>query len=601
MMDWLSVRLDNKQNFKNIRKYNEALIKDSKQPVNKKETTEEMLDDMKDLDKKAEDARMKESKDTDLNKEFNEILEETTGIGKEKQYGKAKAEVAGKDKGRWDWAGIPPSAQDFVGLVYKFIGKGKIGDKQLKWIKKNLTDPFARAQIDISNARVSMANDFKELKKILKITSKDLNKKIPGEPFTVEQAVRVYTWTKQGINIPGLSKNDLKELNDFVENDSNLVNFADQLIKINKGEGYPKPDDSWLAGTVTTDLLTSLNTIVRAKYLKQWQTNVDQIFSETNLNKLEAVYGKGYRSALENILGRMKTGSNRGFKGDTLTGRFIDWINNSVGAIMFFNMRSAVLQTISSVNFINWSDNSVIQAAKAFANQPQYWGDVMKLAFANTPAQYARLMQKAASDLKNGRGNSKTNVSKIIYYGAVQNVMFNALQQALFALAFEDEEPDEEIKNKKYIGIANGMADSLLRGVGFHGAAIASVKNAILKIAQGGKAQDAAEELLKFSPPVSSKYKKIRGAGKTWDWDQKEMREKGWSLDNPAYLAIGQVISAATNIPLDRAIKKLTNIKDASDSNNEEWQRVANVLGWEKWELEWPKLQTKSKSKIKVY
>ena len=65
------------------------------------------------------------------------------------------------------------------------------------------------------------------------------------------------------------------------------------------------------------------------------------------------------------------------------------------------------------------------------------------------------------------------------------------------------------------------MADSLLRGVGFHGAAIASIKNAILKIAQGGKAQDAAEEILKISPPVSSKYKKIRGAGKAWDWDQK--------------------------------------------------------------------------------
>jgi len=719
MMDWLSVRLDNKQNFKNLRKYNEAIIKDSKQPINKEETTNQMLDDMKDLDKKAQDARMKESKDADLNKEFNEILEETTGIGKEKQYGKAKAEVAGKDKGKFDVIGIPPSAQDFVGLVYKFIGKGKVGDKQLKWIKKNLTDPFARAQIDISNARVSMANDFKELKKILKITSKDLNKKIPGEPFTIEQAIRVYTWTKQGMNIPGLSKNDLKELNDFVENDSNLVNFADQLIEINKGEGYPKPDDSWLAGTVTTDLLTSLNTVVRAKYLKQWQANVDQIFSETNLNKLEAIYGKGYRSALENMLGRMKTGSNRGFKGDTLTGRFIDWINNSVGAIMFFNMRSAVLQTISSVNFINWSDNSVIQAAKAFANQPQYWGDVVKLmnsdylierrnglkinvseadiaqiaaesknkgkafvskllklgflptqiadsfaiatggaafyrnrlnsllktgmsqskaetqafqdfreiseesqqssrpdrisaqqagpmgriilAFANTPAQYARLIHKAASDLKNGRGDAKTNVSKIIYYGMVQNVMFNALQQALFALAFEDEEPDEEIKNKKYANIINGMADSLLRGTGFAGAAVATVKNALFKMAEGKKAQDSVVELLSISPPISSKYKKVKSAGRTWDWNQKEMREKGWSFDNPAWLAIGQVISASTNVPVDRGIKKITNLKDAMDQENEEWMRIANALGWQKWELEWPKIQTKSKSKIKVY
>ena len=718
MMDWLSVRLDNKQNFKNLRKYNEAIIKDSRQPVNKKETTDKMLDDMRNLDKQAQDARIKKSNDADLSKEFNEILETTTGIGKEKQYGRAKAEVAGKGKGKFDFIGIPPSAQDFVGLMYKFIGKGKVGDTQLKWIKENLTDPFARAQIDISNARVAMANDFKELKKVLKISLKDLNKKIPGEPFTVGQAVRAYTWTKQGMNVPGLSKADLKELNEFVEADFNLVNFADQLIKINKGDGYPKPDDSWLGGTITTDLLTSLNTVVRAKYLKQWQANVDQVFSESNLNKLEAAYGKGYRSALENIIGRMKTGSNRGFKGDTLTGRFIDWINNSVGAIMFFNMRSAVLQTISSINFVNFTDNNPLKAAMAFGNQPQYWGDVtflmnsdylverrnglkinvseadiaeisatsknkakafvskvlklgflptqiadsfaiasggatfyrnrinsylkegmseakakeqafldfreiseesqqssrpdrisqqqagplgrIILAFANTPAQYARLMQKAASDLKNNRGDAKTNISKILYYGMVQNVMFNTLQQALFALAFDDEEPSDEALNKKYTGIVNGMADSLLRGLGFAGAAVSTVKNVIMKVAEGAEAQDAAIELLDISPPISSKIGKVKSAGRTWDWNKKEIYEKGWSLDNPAWLAIGQVVSAATNIPLDRGVRKLTNLKDATDSENEEWQRIANVLGWQKWELEWNKEKQK-KSKIKLY
>ena len=220
------------------------------------------------------------------------------------------------------------------------------------------------------------------------------------------------------------------------------------------------------------------------------------------------------------------------------------------------------------------------------------------LAFANTPAQYARLMQKAASDLKNRRGDDKTNISKILYYGMIQNVIFNALQQALFAIAFNDEEPDEEKKNAKYIGILNGMADSLLRGIGFHGAAIASIKNAIVKIAQGGKAQDAAIELLKISPPVSSKISKVRSAGRTWDWNKKEIKEKGWSLDNPAWLAMGQVTSASTNFPLDRLIRKLNNIRDASDANNEEWMRVANALGWEKWELEWTKPK-KSKKKIK--
>ena len=676
-----------------------------------------VLNKMKTLDVEAQDARIKFSKSKDLNLQFNDIIEKATGIGTEKRYGQTKARAVGADKGKFNLLGIPPSAQDFVGLTRYFAGKGKQGDETIAWVKENFLDPFARANIDISNARVALANDFKALKQLLGVSPKDLNKKITGEPYTVGNAVRVYTWIQQGMTIPGLSKADQKILEDYVTADENLVTFANELIAINKDNGYPKPTDGWLAGTITTDLLSGLNTVVRAKYLKQWQNNVDEVFNETNMNKLEAAYGKGYRDALENMLGRMKTGSNRGFKGDTLTGRFIDWINNSVGAIMFFNMRSAVLQTISAVNFVNWSDNNPLKAAAAFGNQPQYWSDVIKLmnsdylverrnglkinvseadiaeiaaesknkakafiskilklgflptqiadsfaiasggatfyrnrykslkkeglsdkeaeaqafqdfreiaeesqqssrpdrisqqqagpmgriilAFANTPAQYARLMQKAASDLKNRRGDDKTNISKILYYGAIQNVIFNALQQALFAMAFGDEEPDEEKLNKKYTGIANGMADSLLRGVGFHGAAISTLKNVVMKLAEGKEAQDAAIELLDISPPISSKIGKLKSAGRTWDWNKKEIMEKGWSLDNPAYLAAGQVISAATNVPLDRGIRKLQNLKDASDAENEEWMRVANALGWAKWELEWQK-DKPSKKKIKI-
>jgi len=208
-------------------------------------------------------------------------------------------------------------------------------------------------------------------------------------------------------------------------------------------------------------------------------------------------------------------------------------------------------------------------------------------------------MQKAASDIKNRRGDDKTNISKILYYGAIQNVIFNALQQALFAMAFGDEEPDEEKLDKKYTGIANGMADSLLRGLGFHGAAISTLKNTIMKLAEGKEAQDAAIELLDISPPISSKIGKLKSAGRTWDWNKKEIMEKGWSLDNPAYLAAGQVVSASTNLPLDRGIRKLQNLREASNTENEEWMRIANALGWAKWELEWQK-DKPSKKKIKI-
>ena len=46
---------------------------------------------------------------------------------------------------------------------------------------------------------------------------------------------------------------------------------------------------------------------------------------------------------------------------------------------MFMNMRSAGLQTMSMVNFINWSDNNILEAGKAFADQKQWWKDVIYL------------------------------------------------------------------------------------------------------------------------------------------------------------------------------------------------------------------------------
>ena len=141
----------------------------------------------------------------------------------------------------------------------------------------------------------------------------------------------------------------------------------------------PEPGESWVSGSISTDMLRGLNTIKRVKYLEQWQANVDAIFSKENKNKLEAAYGIKYVKALENSLERMKTGRNRSFSDDSLTGRFTDWLQGSVGAIMFFNTRSAALQTLSAVNFINFTDNNPYAAAKAFGNQKQYWKDFTTL------------------------------------------------------------------------------------------------------------------------------------------------------------------------------------------------------------------------------
>ena len=149
------------------------------------------------------------------------------------------------------------------------------------------------------------------------------------------------------------------------------------------------------------------------------------------------------------------------------------------------------------------------------------------------PAQYARLTDKAIRDLKNNRGDAKTNISKIIYYTTVQNIIFNAVQKALFAMAFGDEEPEDEKKQEKYISIANGMADSLLRGTGIAGSVISVGKNAVIRIISESekkrpKYEKVGYELTKISPPVSAKLSRINDAARAYEWNKEDMMTKGF-------------------------------------------------------------------------
>ena len=567
-------------------------------------------------------------------------------------------------------------------------------------------------------------SDFKELKKQLEVP-KDLRKK-NASGFTNEQAVRVYLYDKMGHEVPGLSKTDLRELTDIVNSDGKLKAFADQILTVTKGDGYVKPGQNWLVGTITTDLIDLLNTTKRKKYLEEWQNNIDQIYSKENLNKLEAIYGSKYREALENSLARMKSGKNRLTTGNRLSNQMLDYINGSNAAIMFFNTRSAVLQTISAINFVNWSFNNPYKAGKAFANQKQYWKDFTKLMnsdflvdrrnglrlniaeseiadaaatsknkvkgaikyilekgylptqyadsfaiasggatwyrnrindlvkkgvklneaekqalrewrqiaeesqqssdpskiseqqasdagrlilmFANTPMQYARMQKRAFQDLVNGRGDAKTNVSKIIYYAFVQNIIFNALQQAMFKLGFDDEEDDAE-KNKTYFRTANGMLDSQLRGIGIAGAAVSVGKNFLLDIYERSKRSrpeyvDSMWKFLQFSPPISSKISRLRQAAYAFDSKKRreEIFEKGFSLDNPALMAGAKTISATTNIPVDRVLQKYYNIEASMSDDADWWQTLAMLGGWPEWSImddkdEKPKKQTKKQTK----
>ena len=104
----------------------------------------------------------------------NEMIKESAGIEVYKEYSAARAKTVGASKGRFNFF-IPASAEDFTGLLYKMLGKGKTGDAQMAFLKTNLLDTYDRAESAVTQAKIAAANDFKALKQNLKTLPKSLS------------------------------------------------------------------------------------------------------------------------------------------------------------------------------------------------------------------------------------------------------------------------------------------------------------------------------------------------------------------------------------------------------------------------------------------
>ena len=309
------------------------------------------------------------------NKNFNDMLERASGIKSRKRLTQVEGRQLGKNKGRFKiW--MPSSLEDFRGLTeYTFAGKGRQGEADQKFFQDALVTPYWRGINEMDQVKQSLKNGFAALNKKFKPVLKKLGKKIPGMVHTHDQALRVYLWNKAGYEIPGLTRKQERELVRYVQNDAELLAYAKGALQMSQRKEWSKPSDYWDVQTILSDINNFTEKAGRKEYLKEFIDNADLIFSEANLNKVEAIYGKDHREAIEDILYRMKNGTNRAAGMKKNEQRWNNWLNNSIGAIMFFNRRSALLQTLSTVNFVNWSDNNPMKAAAAFANQKQFWSD----------------------------------------------------------------------------------------------------------------------------------------------------------------------------------------------------------------------------------
>jgi len=135
------------------------------------------------------------SKEIMFNNIFNDIIEQSTGIETYKEFSDARAKTIGSKKGRFTFF-TTPSAEDFTGLLYKTLGKGKKGDAQLDFYKTNLIDPYNRAELGVTEAKITASRSFKALKSKLKTLPNSLSKETGIGGFTFSQAARVAIWTK---------------------------------------------------------------------------------------------------------------------------------------------------------------------------------------------------------------------------------------------------------------------------------------------------------------------------------------------------------------------------------------------------------------------
>lgn len=675
-----------------------------------------------DVKSKVRQARAKFSKS--MSEEFNKIIEENTGMESYKNFSDIVAKRRGHEANTFQFY-VPPSAADFELLLYNFMGKGKRGEAHAKFFNEALLRPYSEGNDMMDAARQSIKNDYKKLNNAFPNVKAKLESLTPDKDFTYDQAVRVAMWKQEGVDIPGLSERDANKLADLVNTDPELKAFKEGLIITGRqGKGWVTPEKNWDANTIISDLHNLTEGAGRKKFLKEFIDNTEQLFGKwdegklvgPNMNKIEAVYGTNVREAIEDSVYRMTNGKNRSYGKDKETSAWSNWVNGSTGAIMFLNTRSAALQLLGSVNFLNLRDNNPIAAAKAFANQPQYWEDFshiwnsakikerrgglkddvaaaeianaaatakgsskpkavlsyllkigytptqiadsfaiasggapyyrnrinsylkegmskaeaekmawndftkvsdetqqsgdprdiskqqasaagrLLLTFQNTAMQQSRIIKKSYLDLKNGRGDAKTHVAKIGYYLAVQNAMFSALQTGLFAVMFSNDEEKDKIDKtteKKMIDAADGILDTILRGAGFLGGTVATLKNMFFKYREESEKDFKADyakvvmEGANISPPIGSKLRKVYSGLQQSKFDRDLIKERGWGIMQngrvhlgPMYSVSGKVVEATTNIPMDRLVNKIENVSQAMNSQNQAWQRVAVGMGW---------------------
>ena len=210
--------------------------------------------------------------------------------------------------------------------------------------------------------------------------------------------------------------------------------------------------------------------------------------------------------------------------------------------------------------------------------------------------QYTRKIVNAIDNIRNKRGTVAQNIKDILYYGAIQNLLFTGLQQAVF-IALMDEDEDWETRSDSWI---KSTIESILVGMGLEGVILVTVVNGIIEYKEQeskGWNADHTYTILQFaniSPVVGIKLRQIYSAIKTKQINKDVIEAMDWNDPmNPQLNVIANVVQAFSNIPANEVISRVQNLLTIvyNEAETEEefeemfWKELMIILGWNPWDV----------------
>ena len=679
-----------------------ALAIANEKAIEREQQRQAKLDILKKVNeyKKSDEKKSSKELDEKLSELDKEIKAKNRTEGMERNFRRIlnMKRKTGKRPSKWF---IPSNAEDIKGLLYAFLPGGKLGVEAKEFFKSTILKPYSEGVAAAEAEILQLSKKFVELKDSLK--NLNINENIEGTPYTMGDAIKVYNWIKQGVDVDILKKIYTDKLIAAVEANPEAKYMADQ-VAANFEIEY---DKNWRGVPFNKSVYDAITKGTRTRHLETFAQNVDAIFNKDNMQEIENAFGKDFAQALQASLKRMKTGRNR-VSTDAQSNKFLNWLNRAVATTMFVNTRSAALQLLSSLNYIGLPGNNIFQATKAFANQEQWRADYNKLwnsdyltnrregakfdvladeiaenqegwlnnllqkgflptryadsfaiamggaafyrnrvndlvkngmtqeqaedqamkdwieaseetqqssdpskiseiqssavgkliyAFANTPFQYARKSKRLLQDIVSGRSNAeggmnqvRKDLQSVFYYTVGQAMLFNALQTALFAALFNDD--DEEL-DEKTVTLIERTLTSYAKSLGNPGAVVASLYSVLAEaneqIEKRGKIDNPykiALEATAISPPLNAKLKDLVAIGNIYKYNTKQIESDPFefSINNPVLEIAGNAASF-TGVPLDRVIRKAQNISAALNAETEAWEKLFLTMGWSEWEL----------------